>query len=93
MTSRNSQIKVMHLCGTKWLPFRKVAVVFAYSKFNEYLYSKNVIAEKDHKPLKRILNTLMQKTPTRIEWFIMFPQKYDFLVNTAPPKTLFFSTL
>ena len=56
------------------------------------MYSKKFITENDHKPLKRMLNTLMQKTSTRIERFNMFPQKYDFVVNTSPPKTLFVPT-
>lgn len=56
------------------------------------MYSKKFIIENDHKPLKRMLNTLMQKTSTRIERFNMFPQKYDFVVNTSPPKTLFVPT-
>ena len=40
-----------------------LAIVFTCSKFNEYLYGKKFIAERDHKRLKCILNTPMHKTP------------------------------
>ena len=68
---------IIHLCRTKLLSFRKRDS----SKFNEYLYGKKMIVENDHKPLKSILNTPIHKTPPRIQRFIMFLQKYDFVVN------------
>ena len=65
-----------------------LAIVFACSKFNEYLYGKKFIVESDHKPLKSILHTPIHKTPPRIQLFIMFLQKYDFVVNYVPGKDL-----
>ena len=65
-----------------------LAIVFACSKFNEYLYGKKFIVESDHKPLKSILNTPIHKTPPRIQRFFMFLQKYDFVVNYVPRKDL-----
>ena len=39
-----------------------LAIVFACSKLNEYLYGKKFIVESDHKPLKSILYTPIHKT-------------------------------
>ena len=59
----------MNLCRTKLLPFRKekLAIVFACSKFIEYLFGKRFIIESDHKLLKSSLNTPMHKIPGRIQ--------------------------
>ena len=65
-----------------------LAVVLACSKVNEYLYDKKVLVESDHKPLKSILSTLIHKTPPRIQRFIMFLQKYEFVVNYIPGNNL-----
>ena len=65
-----------------------LAIVFACSKFNEYLYGKKFMVESDHKLLKSILHTPIHKTPPRIQRFIMFLQKYDFVVNYVPGKDL-----
>ena len=65
-----------------------LAIVFDCSKFNEYPYGKKFIVESDHKPLKSILHTPIHKTPPRIQRFIMFLQKYDFVVNYVPGKDL-----
>ena len=35
-----------------------LAVVFAFTKFHQYVYSKDVIVESDHKPLEAILKNL-----------------------------------
>ena len=65
-----------------------LAIVFTCSKFNEYLYGKKFIAERDHKRLKSILNTPMHTTRPRIQRFIMFLEKYDSVVNYVPGKDL-----
>ena len=54
---------------------KTLTIVFACLKFNEYLYGKKVIVKNDHKLFKSILNTLIHKTPPRIQQFIMFLQK------------------
>ena len=46
------------------------------------------MVESDHKLLKSILHTPIHKTPPRIQRFIMFLQKYDFVVNYVPGKDL-----
>ena len=48
------------------LEIETLAIVFACSKFNEYLYGKKFIVESDHKPLKSILHTPIHKTAPRI---------------------------
>ena len=65
-----------------------LAIVFACSKFNDYLYGKNVIVETYHKPFKSILNAPIHKTPPRIQRFVMFLQKYDFAVHYVIVKDL-----
>ena len=58
-----------------------LAIVFAYLKFNEYLYGKTFIIESDHKPLRSTLNTPIHSATSTIQLFIMFLQKHDFVVK------------
>ena len=46
-----------------------LAIVFACSKFHEYIYGRQFVVESDHKSLKNIF--WIHKTPPRIEIFIM----------------------
>ena len=52
--------------------------MYIISKFNEYLYVKTFVVESDHKPLKSILNTPINKT--------CFYKKYHFAVNYVHGK-------
>ena len=67
-----------------------LAVVFACSKFNEYLYGKTFIVESDHKPLNNILNNIpIHKASPRQKLLVTHPN----LELKSPAKTLFVLTL
>ena len=87
---RSFQIEVINPCRTKLLSFRNktLPIIFAWSKFNEYLCDKTFIIESGHKPLKSILKTPIHKRSPRIQRFIMFLQKQKFVVNYVPGKDL-----
>ena len=40
-----------------------LAVVFAFTKFHQHVYSKDVIMESDHKPLEAILKKSLATAP------------------------------
>ena len=80
----------MHLGRKNYYPLEReaLAIVFACSKFNECLYVKMFIVENDHKLLKSIPNILIPKATPKIQRFIMFLQKYTFVLNYVPNKDL-----
>ena len=61
-------------------------IVFACSKFHEYVYGRKFHIEDDQKPLKTILAKPISEAPPRIQHFMLILQKYDFDVNYIPGK-------
>ena len=57
------------------------------------LYSMSIFVESDHEQLRSVLNTPIHKTLPRIQGFIMFLQKYDFVVNYLSGKDKLFWAL
>ena len=55
--------------------------MFACSKFHKYIYGQQFVVEGDYKSLKNIFWSPVHKTPPRIQRFIMFLQKYNFVVE------------
>ena len=52
-----------------------LAVVFAFTKFHQYVYSKVVIVESDHKPLEAILKKSLAAAPPRLQRMLLQLQK------------------
>ena len=48
-----------------------LAVVFAFTKFHQYVYSKDVIVESDHKPLEAILKKSLAAAPPRLQRMLL----------------------
>ena len=48
-----------------------LAVVFAFTKFHQYMYSKDVIVESDHKPLEPILKKSLAATSPRLQRMLL----------------------
>ncbi|CAI5648726.1 unnamed protein product [Oreochromis niloticus] len=55
-----------------------LAVVFACTKFNDYIYGKQIQIETDHQPLVTILNKPIHSAPARLQRMMLRLQKYNF---------------
>ena len=55
-----------------------LAVVFACSKFNDFVYGQNFQVESDHQPLISIIKKPIHSAPTRLQKMLMRLQKYNF---------------
>ena len=65
-----------------------LAVVFAFTKFHQYVYSKDVIVESDHKPLEAILKKSLAAAPPRLQRMLLQLQKYSFTLHYKPGKEM-----
>lgn len=54
-----------------------LAVVFACSKFNDYIYGKPVTVETDHQPLVTIIKKPISTAPARLQRMMLQLQKYN----------------
>ena len=59
----------------KWAQIEKemASIVFASTKFHDYIFGKTVPVETDHKPLETIFKKSISKAPARL-------QKYDLII-------------
>ena len=44
-----------------------LAIVFACRKFYQYIYSRNVVVETDHKPLQAMSTKPLSQAPLRLQ--------------------------
>ena len=65
-----------------------LAVVFAFTKFHQYVYSKDVTVESDHKPLEAILKKSLAAAPPRLQRMLLQLQKYSFTLHYRPGKEM-----
>lgn len=54
-----------------------LAVVFACTKFNDYIYGKPVTIETDHQPLVTITKRPIHSTPARLQRMLLQLQRYN----------------
>ena len=54
-----------------------LAVVFACSKYDHYIYGKRITVETDHKPLVTIKNKPLHSAPTRLQKMLMKLHRYN----------------
>ena len=54
-----------------------LTIVFACSKFHQYIYGKHICIETDHQPLVTILKEPLHKAPARLQKMLQL-QRYDF---------------
>ena len=68
-----------------------IAIVFACSKYHQYMYAKPVTVETDHKPLEYIFRKPLTAAPPRLQRMLLNLQKYDLdvIYNLKPIKSLF----
>ncbi|KAJ8349022.1 hypothetical protein SKAU_G00276110 [Synaphobranchus kaupii] len=60
-----------------------IAVVFACSKFNDYIYGKHILIETDHQPLVTILSKPIHTAPARLQHNGAAQQEADFEVMSV----------
>ena len=63
-------------------------MVFAFTKFHQYVYSKDVIVEPDHKPLEAILKKSLAAAPPRLQRMLLQVQKYSFTLQYKPGEEM-----
>ena len=64
------------------------AVVFACTKFHDYIFNKSVTVETDHKPLVIIFKISLDKAPARLQNILMKLQKYNLEVIYKRSKNM-----
>lgn len=55
-----------------------LSIVFATSKFHQYIYGKHITIETDHQPLVTIVKKPLHKAPARLQKMMMQLYRYDF---------------
>ena len=63
-----------------------LAVVFAFTKFYQYVYSQDFIVESDHKPLEAILKKSLAAVPLRLQRMILQLQSIHLHFTTNQAK-------
>ena len=75
---------------TRYVQIEKelLAVVFSFTKFHQYVYSKDVIVESDHRPLEAIMKKALAAAPSRLQQMLLHLQKYShtFTLHYKPGK-------
>ena len=61
-----------------------LAIVFACQKFDQYIYSKPVRVETDHKPLEVIAKKSILSAPRRLQRMLLQPQRYNLDIVYLP---------
>ena len=66
----------------KWAQIEKemASIVFACTKFHDYIYGKTVTVETDHKPLESIFKKPISKAPARLQNMLLKLQKYSLVI-------------
>ena len=65
-----------------------MSVLFGCSRFHEYVYGRVFTVLNDHKPLQTIFKKHITCCPPRIQRFLFQLQKYNFVLEYSPGKTM-----
>jgi hypothetical protein len=66
-----------------------LAILFGCTKYHQYIYSKPVTVETDHKPLEYPFKKPLTAAPPRLQRMMLSLQKYDLTVQYKPGKSLY----
>ena len=66
-----------------------LSVVFATSKFHDYIYGKTVEVHNDHRPLESIMRKGLNSAPARLTRMLLRLQKYDINFKYVPGKHMY----
>ena len=83
--------RVLTPCEQKWAQIEKelLAIVFACSKFHQYVYGKEVHVESDHKPLEIIHRKPLESASARMQSMLLKLQRYNLKVGYKKGKEMF----
>ena len=65
-----------------------LAVVFAFNRFHQYVYGKDVKVESDHKSLESITKKPLSAAPPRLQRMLLQLQRYNFTLLYKPGKEM-----
>ena len=65
-----------------------LSILFGCKRFHEYIYGRKFTIFNDHKPLQAIFKKQITECPPRIQRFLYQLQKYDFVLEYSPGKTM-----
>ena len=65
-----------------------LSILFGCKRFHEYIYGRKFTVFNDHKPLQVIFKKQITECPPRIQRFLYQLQKYDFVLEYSPGKTM-----
>ena len=66
-----------------------LSILFACTKFHNYIYGRNFYVYNDHKPLKAIFTKPLARAPARIQRFLLRLQQYQFDMHYIKGKHLY----
>ncbi|XP_038047830.1 uncharacterized protein K02A2.6-like [Patiria miniata] len=66
-----------------------LAVVFACTKFHDYIYGKDIVVETDHQPLVTIVKKPLLSAPARLQRMLLRLQRYNITLVYKKGKELF----
>ena len=66
-----------------------LAIAFGCIKFDQQIYSKEILVESDHKPLEAIFKKCINDCPARLQSIRLRLQRYNLIVKYKPGKELF----
>ena len=76
-------------CNYAQIEKELLAIVFACSKFHQYIYGLHTKIQSDHKPLESIMLKPLYKVPPRLQRMRLKLQKYDLEVYYTKGKQLY----
>ena len=65
-----------------------LAVVFAFTRFHQYVYGKEVKVTLDHKPLESITKKPLSSAPPHLQGMLLQLQRYTFTLVYKPGKDM-----
>ena len=67
------------------------SIVFACTKFHDYIYGKTVKVETDHKSFKSIFKKPVSKAPARLQNMLLKLQKYSLVIVFKKDSKMYFA--
>ena len=69
------------------------SIVFSFEEFHEYVCGLGFVVENDHKRLTSIFQRPLDKSPLRIQCFLLRLQCYNFQLNYVSGNELFVANI
>lgn len=66
-----------------------LAIAFGCTRFHQYIFSKKITVETDHKPLVSLFKKPLSQAPLRLQTMLLKVQRYDLDVIYKPGKLLY----